>query len=100
MLKSHYLSHQHPLLKQQDNTMELTPYLFWNIFITLVLAPVLYSIKSNTQENKRLDILLNKTREEIAKDYVTKNEVKDDMGILMDRIDKIGEKLDKLFEVK
>ena len=59
--------------------MELTPYLFWNIFITLVLAPVLYSIKSNTAENKRLDILLNKTREEIAKDYVTKNEVKDDM---------------------
>jgi hypothetical protein len=80
--------------------MELTPYLFWNIFITLVLAPVLYSIKSNTQENKRLDILLNKTREEIAKDYVTKNELKDDMAVLMDRIDKIGEKLDKLFEVK
>ena len=80
--------------------MELTPYLFWNIFITLVLAPILYSIKSNTQENKRLDILLNKTREEIAKDYVTKNELKDDMAVLMDRIDKIGEKLDKLFEVK
>jgi hypothetical protein len=65
-----------------------------------VLAPVLYSIKSNTAENKRLDILLNKTREEIAKDYVTKNELKDDMAVLMDRIDKIGEKLDKLFEVK
>jgi hypothetical protein len=80
--------------------MELTPYLFWNIFITLVLAPVLYSIRQNTEEAKRLDILLNKTREEIAKDYVTKNELKDDMGILMDRIDKIGEKLDKLFEVK
>ncbi len=80
--------------------MELTPYLFWNIFITLVLAPVLYSIKSNTAENKRLDILLNKTREEIAKDYVTKSEVRNDMQILMDRIDKIGEKLDKLFEVK
>ena len=80
--------------------MELTPYLFWNIFITLVLAPVLYSIRQNTEESKRLDILLNKTREEIAKDYVTKNELKDDMGILMDRIHKIGEKLDKLFEVK
>ena len=80
--------------------MELTPYLFWNIFITLVLAPVLYSIRLNTEEAKRLDILLNKTREEIAKDYVTKNELKDDMGRLMDRMDKIGEKLDKLFEVK
>ena len=65
-----------------------------------MLAPVLYSIRQNTEEAKRLDILLNKTREEIAREYVTKNELKDDMGILMDRIDKIGEKLDKLFEVK
>ena len=80
--------------------MELTPYLFWNIFITLVLAPVLYSIKSNTAENKRLDILLNKTREEIAKDYVTKQELKNDFDVLISRIDKLGEKLDKLFEVK
>ena len=80
--------------------MELTPYLFWNIFITLVLAPILYSIRQNASEAKRIDILLNKTREEIAREYVTKNELKDDMGRLMDRIDKIGEKLDKLFEVK
>ena len=80
--------------------MELTPYLFWNIFITLVLAPVLYSIRSNTSENKRLDILLNKTREEIARDYVTKQELKNDFDILINRIDKLGEKLDKLFEVK
>ena len=80
--------------------MELTPYLFWNIFITLVLAPILYSIRQNASEAKRIDILLNKTREEMAKDYVTKNELKDDIEILMDRIDKIGEKLDKLFEVK
>mgnify|MGYP003642995939 FL=1 len=80
--------------------MELTPYLFWNIFITLVLAPVLYSIRLNSEESKRLDILLNKTREEIAREYVTKNELKDDMGRLMDRMEKISEKLDKLFEVK
>ena len=80
--------------------MELTPYLFWNIFITLVLAPVLYGIRANTSEAKRIDILLNKTREEMAKEYVTKVELKDDMERLMDRMDKIGEKLDKLFEVK
>ena len=80
--------------------MELTPYLFWNIFITLVLAPVLFSIRQNSSEAKRIDILLNKTREEMAKEYVTKTELKDDMGLIMDRIEKIGEKLDKLFEVK
>ena len=80
--------------------MELTPYLFWNIFITLVLAPVLYSIRQNTEESKRLDILLNKTREELAKEYVTKTELKNDFDVLISRIDKLGEKLDKLFEVK
>ena len=80
--------------------MELTPYLFWNIFITLVLAPILYSIRSNTAEAKRIDILLNKTREEIARDYVTKQELKDDMNTLMDRVEKLHEKVDKLFEVK
>jgi len=80
--------------------MELTPYLFWNIFITLVLAPVLYSIRQNASESKRIDILLNKTREELAREYVTKQELKNDFDVLISRIDKLGEKLDKLFEVK
>jgi hypothetical protein len=80
--------------------MELTPYLFWNIFITLVLAPILYSIRQNTSEAKRIDILLNKTREEMAREYVTKQELKADFDVLITRIDKLGEKLDKLFEVK
>jgi hypothetical protein len=80
--------------------MELSAYIIWNIFITLVLAPIWFQIRQNSGELRRQDILLNKTREEIAKNYVTKDELKDDMTILMDRIDKIGEKLDKLFEVK
>jgi len=78
----------------------VSPYIVWNVLITLVLAPIWFQIRQNTSELRRQDILLNKTREEIAKDYVTKTELRDDMGLLMDRIDKIGEKLDKLFEVK
>ena len=77
--------------------MEITPYLFWNIFITLVLAPVLYGIRGNTAEAKRIDILLNKTREEIARDYVTKQELKDDMNTLMDRVEKLHEKVCLLY---
>jgi hypothetical protein len=80
--------------------MEVSAHIIWNVFITLVIAPIFYQIRQNILELKRQDILINKTREEIAKDYVTKNEVRDDMSVLMDRIDKIGEKLDKLFEVK
>ena len=80
--------------------MEISPYIVWNIFITLVLAPIWFQIRQNATELKRQDILLNKTREEIAKEYVTKFELRDDMQDIMDRIEKIDEKLDKLFEVK
>jgi len=80
--------------------MELSAYIIWNIFITLVLAPIWFQIRQNAGELRRQDILLNKTREEIAKQYVTKDELKDDMTIIMERMDKISEKLDKLFEVK
>ena len=83
--------------------MELTGYtmfLLWNIFLTLVVAPILYSIRSNTAELKRLDILLNKTREEMAKDYVTKTELEGDMERVFATLDKIEEKLDRLFEAK
>jgi len=80
--------------------MELSAYIIWNIFITLVLAPIWFQIRQNSGELRRQDILLNKTREEVAKDYVTKDELRNDMSVLMERMDKISEKLDKLFEVK
>ena len=80
--------------------MEVSPYIVWNVLITLILAPIWFQIRQNATELKRQDILLNKTREEIAKEYVTKFELRDDMQDIMDRIEKIDEKLDKLFEVK
>ena len=80
--------------------MELSPYIMWNILLTLVVAPLLYTIRGNTSENRRLDILLNKTREEMAKDYVTKVELEGDMERVFTLLDKIEEKLDRLFEAK
>ena len=80
--------------------MELSAYIIWNIFTTLVLAPIWFQIRQNSAELRRHDILLNKTREEVAKNYVTKDELRNDMTIIMERMDKISEKLDKLFEVK
>jgi len=78
----------------------VSPYIIWNVFITLVLAPIWFQIRQNAAELKRQDILLNKTREEVAKEYVTKFELRDGMKDIMDRIEKMDEKLDKLFEVK
>ena len=80
--------------------MELSPYLIWNVFITLIIAPILFSIRQNFVEIKRVDVLLNKTREEMAKIYVTKNELENNMERIMRILNKLEEKLDKLFEVK
>jgi hypothetical protein len=62
----------------------------------LVLAPILYGIRQNFDESKRLDILLNKTREEIPTKYATKEELKDDVSQILDRFDRLEEKLDKV----
>ena len=45
-------------------------------------------------EVKRLEILLNKTREEVAKEYVTKVDVHNDINRVLDRIDRLENKLD------
>ena len=46
--------------------MEIEPVMFWNLILTLVIAPALWPFRSMMLEVKRLDILLNKTREEYA----------------------------------
>ena len=76
--------------------MELSFYVVWNIFVTLVIAPLFYSIRKNENEAKRIDILVNKTGEEIARDYVTRNAHNVEYSRLMDKIDKLDAKIDKL----
>ena len=55
----------------------------------------------------RLSILLNKTREEIvqcqlatAEKYARKDEVREDMERLMDRLDALDAKIDRLIETR
>jgi hypothetical protein len=78
--------------------MELSSYIVWNVVLTLVVAPVLYAIRSNSAELKRLDILINKTREEMAKEYISRDTFEYDMGKLMKVLEKLEQKLDRLFE--
>ena len=66
--------------------------------LTLVVAPVLYAIRSNATELKRFDILINKTREEMAKEYISRDTFEYDMGKLMKVLEKLEQKIDRLFE--
>ena len=68
----------------------------WNIILTIFVLPLGFLVRSILGEQKRLDILINKTREEIAKDYVTRESMEATFERLMDSIDKIDEKIDRL----
>jgi hypothetical protein len=76
--------------------MEFDGMMFWNIMMTLVFAPIIHGIRSNATELKRVDILLNKTREEVARSYVTKEEFAISIDRVIDRLDKLDAKMDKL----
>jgi len=71
--------------------MELDAMLFWNIILTVVIAPVFWAFRQMFAEVKRLQILLNKTRE----DYATKSELRDDMRQVMEALHRLEDKLDK-----
>lgn len=74
----------------------LDAHLVWNVILTLLLGPLGLLVRNILSEQKRLDILLNKTREEVAKDYVTRDELAEDMERLMRSIERIDAKIDRL----
>jgi len=61
-------------------------------------AIVSFVLKEKANEIARQGILLNKTREEIARDYITKIEVRSDMDQIINRFDRIEQKLDRFIE--
>lgn len=68
--------------------------LIWNTVLSGVIALLVFFLKEKSEEIKRLDILLNKTREEVAKEYVTKVDVHLDINRVLDRLDRMESKLD------
>ena len=70
----------------------------WNILLTAALAGIGYVLKDKSDEVKRIDILLNKTREEVAKEYVTKVDVHLDINRVLDRLDRMESKLDTVIK--
>ncbi len=68
--------------------------LVWNLVLSGFVAVIGFFLKEKSDEVRRLNVLLNKTREEIAKEYVTKTEVHNDINRVLDRIDRLENKID------
>lgn len=76
----------------------MPPEILWNIGLTAVLGLVSWVLKSHADEVQRLQILLNRTREEMAKEYVTKAEVHADINRVITRIDNLDAKIDRILQ--
>ena len=60
--------------------------MLWTAALTAGLGLIGWVLKSAVDEMQRLNILLNKTREEMAKDYVTKADSTAVMALLDDHV--------------
>jgi len=70
--------------------------LIWNMVLTGIVAILGWVVQDKFAEIQRLGILLNKTREEVARDHITRAEVREDMRQLLDRLERMDQKIDQL----
>ena len=70
--------------------------MLWNLLLTVVVAIIGYIVKDKFDELTRLSILLNKTREEVARDNVTQTELDRIVTHLDHRFSKLEGKIDEL----
>lgn len=77
-------------------SLTVDPHILWDLIITLIILPAGFLVRSLLAEQRRLDILVNKTREEVARDYVTRQSMDMTFQRIMDSIERIDEKLDRI----
>jgi len=72
----------------------------WNSLLSAFSALLLWVWKDKSDELKRVQILLNKTREEIARDYVTQTEMQRITDHIDQRFNRLEAKIDQLIAAR
>jgi hypothetical protein len=72
--------------------------MLWNMVLTVLLGVLAYIGHEKAAEIQRLNILLNKTREEIARDNVTQAEIDKVTAHIDQRFNKLEAKIDQLIQ--
>jgi hypothetical protein len=65
----------------------MDPMILWNLVTSFLVGLVMFMLRNASDEQQRIQILLNKTREEIARDHITRAEVRADLEKIMERFD-------------
>ena len=72
--------------------------LLWNAALTLAGAVMLMWIKEKVAELNRLNILINRTREEVARDNVTQAEIDKLVEHIDSRFNRLEDKINQLIQ--
>jgi hypothetical protein len=70
----------------------------WSAGLTMATAVIGFLLKEKFSELTRINLLLNKTREEIARDYITNAEVQRITDHIDQRFNKLEAKIDQLIQ--
>jgi hypothetical protein len=78
--------------------MDSSVSMIWNAILSLACGSFIWwmrGVSTKIDDNRKL---LSRTREEIAKEYALKDDVEKDLNKIMDRFDRVENKLDNLME--
>ena len=76
--------------------MEMT--VVWSSVLTAAISLLAWTFKTKADQVNRIQDQLMATREQIAREYVTKAEVHADINRVIDRLEALDAKLDRLME--
>jgi len=74
--------------------MEVSMQMIWDIIVTLVVVPMAWWVNQMNSEVKRLNILLNMTRE----NYIKREDHQSELSRVVDHLVRLEGKIDKLAE--
>ena len=75
--------------------------MIWNVVLSAIVAVMCFMLKGKFDELARLSILLNRTREEVAREHITRKEVDDRIEKFVAHVDQRFNRLElKLDELR
>jgi len=69
--------------------------MLWNVVLSAIVGVMVFMLKGKFDELQRLSILLNRTREEVARDHITRAEVRQDLEKIREHFDSGFNRLEK-----
>jgi hypothetical protein len=69
--------------------------MLWNVILSAIVGVMVFMLKGKFDELQRISILLNRTREEVARDHITRAEVRADLEKIREHFDSGFDRLEK-----